>query len=133
MALEGPCKRRFGLTWGSPPLTFRPMKSFLGLRGATRPFILLVSLMGFALVGCGDSESGGSNTGGTGGSGAEFASCRLCVGATPIGPNESEATCAAFGELFGCATTELVGVCPDEGSCMVSDCTSVPDCNTELP
>ncbi|MGB5813436.1 MAG: hypothetical protein WBG86_23070 [Polyangiales bacterium] len=108
------------------------MKIFLGLGGAGRPFMLCVALMGFSLVGCGDDD-GGSNAGGSGGSGGEFASCRTCVGSMPIGPNESEATCAAFGELFGCTSTELVGECPDRGDCVVSGCTSAPDCNATLP
>jgi hypothetical protein len=94
--------------------------------------VVIASVLSLWLVGCG-SNGGGSNTGGAGGSGDLFASCRLCVGSTPIGPNESEESCAAFGALYGCENTGLQGECPDEGACVVSACSSTPDCNAELP
>jgi len=92
----------------------------------------MVSVLSLLLLGCG-SDDGGSNNGGAGGSNDGFASCSICVGSTPIGPNESEETCAAFGALFGCESIELQGECPDQGACIVSGCSSAPDCTAELP
>jgi len=109
------------------------MNHLLSFGRATRPLLLVLSLMGLALAGCGDSGDDGSNTGGSGGSDGGFASCSICVGAMPIGPNESDETCAAFGALFDCETATLQGECPDQGACVVTNCTSDPDCNAELP
>jgi hypothetical protein len=109
------------------------MNDLLNLGRPTRPFVLVLCLMGLGFVGCGDATDDGSNTGGSAGSDGGFASCSICVGSMPIGPNESDETCTAFGALFGCETSTLQGECPDQGACVVTNCTSDPDCNAELP
>ena len=114
------------------------MKLSAPFASANRFFIVVVSVLSLVLVACG-TDGGSSNTGGTGGAGGAggsndgFASCSTCVGSTPIGPNESEESCAALGALYGCENTGLQGECPDQGACVVSGCSSTPDCNAELP
>jgi hypothetical protein len=102
-----------------------------------RPLLLAVSVLSLVLIACG-TDGGSTNTGGTDGMGGtggstESASCRICVGSTPIGPNESEESCAALGALYDCENTGLQGECPDQGACVVTGCSSTPDCDAELP
>lgn len=109
------------------------MKHIFELGRATRPFLFAVSLVCFALAGCGDDGGGGSSTGGSGGSEGNFTACGICVDTTPIGPNVSDETCAAFGALFDCETSTIQGECPGQRLCVVTNCTGDPDCNALLP
>ena len=94
---------------------------------------MVLAVLSLLLVACGD-DSGSSNTGGTGGAGGTLeAACGRCdFSSTPIGPNESEETCAAFGALFDCETAELQGECPGR-LCVVTNCSIKVDCQAELP
>ena len=86
--------------------------------------------MALSATGCGDS-------GDTGDDGEYRGVCRSCDGDTPIGPNESQEACEAFGALFDCARADLSGSCAnpdiaDKAECRVDDCTSQPDCAAEI-
>jgi hypothetical protein len=107
------------------------MKLFPFSISATRFLLVLASLLSLVLVACGD-EGGSSNTGGTGGFPTVEAACGRCFNSTPIGPNESESSCAALGALFDCESAEIQGECPSR-LCVVTNCSIQVDCNAELP
>ena len=96
-----------------------------------------VRLLGLALVSVALTAAACGDSGDDGGEGEYRGVCRSCDGDTPIGPNESQEACDAFGALFNCASVELSGSCAnpdiaDKATCDVDDCTSQPRCSAQI-